>query len=74
MQELENIKEALLKGNQAELSRLVQAGLDSGVKADDILNQGLLQGMDVVGERMQSGADGYAVDAGSACRLVKSAV
>lgn len=55
MAALDSIKEALIKGDQATLTADVKAALAAGVSAKDILNEGLIAGMDVVGERMETG-------------------
>lgn len=52
---LESITNALIAGDVEQVSSLVQKAVDSGTKASEILNDGLILGMDVVGERMQSG-------------------
>lgn len=54
MSELQKITETLIAGN-SELVELVQKALDSGIGANDILQKGLMYGMDIVGERMESG-------------------
>ena len=46
--------EALVEGNQSKLAGLVQGALDSGVPAKQILNEGLITGMDIIGEKMES--------------------
>ena len=45
--------EALVAGNEPQLTGLVRRGLDGGVSAGEILN-GLLAGMDVIGEKMEN--------------------
>jgi len=49
------IREALAAIQTDRLNVLVQTAIDQGVPAKDILNQGLIAGMDIVGERMESG-------------------
>ncbi len=55
MSQFQPIIEALLACDQNQVTALVKAALDDGAKADHILNQGLIAGMDIVGERMESG-------------------
>lgn len=45
----------LIAGNEAEVKRLTQEAIDNGAKAKDILDNGLLAGMDVVGKRFKAG-------------------
>ncbi|MBW1647788.1 MAG: corrinoid protein [Deltaproteobacteria bacterium] len=49
------IIDALLACDQDQVTTLVQKALDDGADANQILNQGLIAGMDIVGERMESG-------------------
>lgn len=54
--ELGNISETLIKGKVEELKTLTEQVLHSGnVEPADILNQGLLPGMDAVGQRWKNG-------------------
>jgi len=55
MIELEKVIAALTGQDPHAVTQLVQRALDEGIKAEDVLNQGLIPGMDVIGERMQSG-------------------
>ena len=50
---LEQISENLIKGKANEVKELVQKALDEGTSPGDILNQGLLSGMGVVGDRFK---------------------
>ena len=47
--------QALVTCDGDQLGRMVQAALDAGTPATDILNKGLIAGMDIVGQRMESG-------------------
>lgn len=47
--------ESLIAGKVDLVAELAQSMVDSGEKAEDILNKGLLAGMDVVGQRFKSG-------------------
>jgi 5-methyltetrahydrofolate--homocysteine methyltransferase len=55
MVDMNKIQEALVAADANRLCELVQSGIDQGLPAKDILNQGLIPAMDVVGERMESG-------------------
>ena len=51
MDDLQAITDNLIKGRATEVKELIQAALDAGISAGDILNKGLIAGMSVVGER-----------------------
>jgi 5-methyltetrahydrofolate--homocysteine methyltransferase len=55
MTDMKGIQEILLTGDGGKLTELVQSALDEGATALDILNQGLIAGMDIVGEKMKTG-------------------
>ncbi len=56
MEELfEKMAETLIAGKEAEVKTLTQEALDKGASARDILDKGLLAGMDVVGQRFKAG-------------------
>src|SRR5210317_1532272 len=56
MEELfEKMAEVLIAGKQEEVKTLTQEALDKGAVARDILDKGLLAGMDVVGKRFKAG-------------------
>lgn len=55
MSEMNTITEALIAGDIDSLISLVNDAIDQGISASDILNKGLIVGMDIVGERMESG-------------------
>ncbi|MCE5242775.1 MAG: corrinoid protein [Syntrophobacteraceae bacterium] len=46
--------EALIAGDQAKLAGLTRTALDNGVAARQILNDGLITGMDIIGEKMEN--------------------
>lgn len=52
---LQEISDALQKGKAKDVSDLVKKALDGGQKAEDILNKGLLAGMDVIGTKFKNG-------------------
>ena len=51
---LHEISENLQKGKAKIVVELVQKALDEGVSANDILNQGLLAGMGIIGEKFKN--------------------
>ena len=56
MEELfEKMAEVLIAGKEAEVKSLTQEALDKGASARDVLDKGLLAGMDVVGQRFKAG-------------------
>jgi len=48
------ISEALIAGNIEEEKKLTQQALDSGISAKEILDNGLLPGMEIVGQRFKA--------------------
>ncbi|NLW50136.1 MAG: cobalamin-binding protein [Candidatus Brocadiaceae bacterium] len=54
MADLAAVAEALIKGDRNTVCSLVQQALDEGVGADQILNEGLVAGMDVVGRKFKA--------------------
>ncbi|MEJ2097623.1 MAG: corrinoid protein [Deltaproteobacteria bacterium] len=52
---LEKMASALIEGKESEVKALTQEALDNGFGAKDILDNGLLAGMDVVGKRFKAG-------------------
>lgn len=55
MSEIQTITESLIDGDADVLQEKVKAALDAGVPADDILQKGLIAGMDIIGAKMESG-------------------
>ena len=55
MADFKGMAEALIEGDAATVSRLVQEAVDEGVDAKKILDDGLIPGMDVVGVRFKNG-------------------
>lgn len=51
----EKMAEALIAANQEAVNKLVAEALDKGTEAKQILDSGLIPGMDVVGQRMKTG-------------------
>ena len=54
MADLRAIAENLIAGNAEEVRKLTQEAVDEGVSANDILEQGLIAGMNVVGVRFKN--------------------
>ena len=55
MQDFTQITDTLIQGDDEKLTTLVEAALDQGADPGILLNGVLIPGMDVVGERMESG-------------------
>jgi 5-methyltetrahydrofolate--homocysteine methyltransferase len=55
MKELQDLAQLLEQGQTQKVSALTQQLLDSGLSPQTILNDGLIAGMAVVGEKMRSG-------------------
>jgi len=51
----ERLSTAILQGNEDKIPKLVQAGLDEGLVPKDILDNGLVVGMNEVGARFKRG-------------------
>ncbi len=49
------ISEGLINGDSGEIEELTRQALDSGLPAQDILDKGLLKGMEIVGDRFKNG-------------------
>jgi len=54
MADFQNIIDTLIEGDEKKLTSLAQSALDEGVSAKEILEKGLMAGMDIVGEKMES--------------------
>ena len=54
MADLEAIAENVIKGQAPVVQELVQEALDEGIPVRDILNQGMIAGMSVVGEKFKN--------------------
>jgi 5-methyltetrahydrofolate--homocysteine methyltransferase len=52
---LEKMATALIEGKEVEVKMLAQEALDKGIGAKEILDNGLLAGMDVVGKHFKTG-------------------
>jgi 5-methyltetrahydrofolate--homocysteine methyltransferase len=73
MADLKALAEAVISGNQGEAVRLTQEAIDEGVPAGDILNDGLVAGMSVVGEKFKAN-EFYVPEVLIAARAMKSAM
>ncbi|MDR3240130.1 MAG: B12-binding domain-containing protein, partial [Clostridiales bacterium] len=51
---LSEISEALQKGKAKDVKALVEKALGEGIEPSKILNEGLLSGMDVIGEKFKN--------------------
>src|SRR5512136_2609404 len=54
MFDAESMIDALVEGDEGKLAEMVRAALDRGVSAKQILNEGLMSGMDIIGEKMEN--------------------
>lgn len=50
----QEISEALQKGKKKDVAVLVQKALDDGLNPEEILNKGLLDGMEIIGEKFKN--------------------
>jgi 5-methyltetrahydrofolate--homocysteine methyltransferase len=55
MPDLKTIIDALMGGDIEKLTDLVKKALDDGIAPKDVLNDGFTKGMDIIGEKMQTG-------------------
>ena len=53
MADLQALADAVINGNRDATSKLTQEAVDAGTPVGDILNQGLIAGMNVVGDRFK---------------------
>jgi 5-methyltetrahydrofolate--homocysteine methyltransferase len=54
MADFKGMAEALIEGNAGKVKELVQAAVDEGTKPQQILDEGLISGMEVVGVRFKN--------------------
>lgn len=50
---LKNIKDALMKGNRDAVVKLTKSALDEGVEIKRILDEGLISGMEIIGNKFK---------------------
>ena len=55
MSNYDEIEKRLIEGDVDELAKLVKEALDDGAAPKSLLNDGLIKGMDVIGDKMQTG-------------------
>lgn len=55
MSVLEEISKKLQEGRAEEVVKLIDQALEEGYKVEDILNKGLIQGMNVIGDKFKKG-------------------
>ena len=55
MVDFSQLSDSVIKGDREEVLRLTQKAVDEGIKPDEIINKGLINGMDVVGKRFKDG-------------------
>lgn len=51
---LKDMKEALMRGDRDGVSKLTKAALDAGVSIPEILNDGLIAGMEIIGGKFKN--------------------
>ncbi len=71
MEILDMISEALQKGKAKDVKAMVQEAVDSGISASDVLNQGLLAGMGIIGGKFKNN-EVYVPDVLIAARAMKA--
>jgi len=54
MANFQNMIDTLIEGDENKLTSLAQSALDEGISAKEILEKGLMAGMDIVGEKMEA--------------------
>ena len=55
MANFEKLSESVIKGEEEKVKELVQEAVDEGLEPSEIINQGLISGMNVVGKRFKEG-------------------
>ena len=55
MADFERLSESVIKGEEEKVKELVQEAIDDGLEPSEIINQGLISGMNVVGKRFKEG-------------------
>jgi 5-methyltetrahydrofolate--homocysteine methyltransferase len=73
MADLKALSEAIIKGDQNNAVKITRAALDEGMKAEKVLNEGLIAGMDVIGARFKKN-EVYIPEVLIAARAMKSAM
>ena len=73
MADLQALAEAVINGQMEEAGELTQAAIDEGVRPSEIINDGLIAGMSVVGERFKNN-EFYVPEVLIAARAMQSAM
>ncbi len=73
MADLQALAEAVINGQKEEAERLTQEAIDEGVPPGDIINDGLIAGMSVVGEKFKNN-EFYVPEVLIAARAMQSAM
>ncbi|MFN2362659.1 MAG: corrinoid protein [Halarsenatibacteraceae bacterium] len=55
MDKFEKISDSVIKGSIAKVEELVQSAIEQGLNPQEIINYGLISGMNVVGKRFKAG-------------------
>ena len=51
---LKDIKDSLMRGDRENVTKLTKAALDAGVSVPEILNNGLIAGMEIIGAKFKN--------------------
>ncbi len=73
MADLQALADAIIKGNQKAATELTQSAIDEGMAAKEVLDNGLIAGMEVVGARFKKN-EVYIPEVLIAARAMKSAM
>ena len=73
MADLKALAEAIIKGDQNTAVEITRTALDEGTTAENVLNEGLIAGMDIVGGRFKK-SEIYIPEVLIAARAMKSAM
>ena len=71
MADFERISNGVIAGDDAEVAELTRKAIDGGVKPSEIINNGLIKGMNVVGQRFKAG-EMYVPEVMIAARAMKA--
>lgn len=71
MADLERISNGVIAGDDAEVAELTRQAIDGGVQPSEIINSGLIKGMNVVGQRFKAG-EMYVPEVMIAARAMKA--
>ncbi len=71
MADLERISNSVIAGDDAEVAELTRQAIDEGVQPSEIINSGLIKGMNVVGQRFKAG-EMYVPEVMVAARAMKA--